>query len=205
MGKLPYIIECELFVRVDFKRAEEVLAEYNDFYIYNLAQYNTIYHKADASNEEEGEEIDEQKRLEIADRNAKAATDHFTKLFGSKDFGESTMIGFRPSWYDLQRILLEEYKHKTDILESAMNCIAPYLRNMASALLFAERCVAELSEMDVDPEMLKVIKDGFKLLVERVEKDKLVLPEYHKTKAAFNKYKKPDQYIEFCQKLFATK
>jgi len=208
IAKLPYIIECELFKRIDFKHAEEVLAEYNDFYIYNLAQYNHIYHKVDeciVTDEVPDCELDEAKRLEIAERNAKMATDHFVRIFGSKDFGESAMVGFRPAWYDLQQILLEEYKHKTPVDQSAMNTIAPYIRNIATALLFAERVVAELESMDVEATAIDVIRDGFRLLLERVEKEKLVLPEYHKTKSAFNKFKKPEQYIEFCEKLFTGK
>ena len=205
--KLPYVIECELFIRKDFKCAEEILAEYNDFYIFNLAQLNSIFHKEECLTDEQREEceMDEAKRLELAEKNAKAATDHFTALFGSKDFSESAMVGFRPAWYDLQQILLEEYKHKTNIAESAINGIAPYLRNVASVMLFAERVVSDFESLGAEPDAIKVIKDGFKLLLEMVEKGEINMPEYHKTKTCFKKYKKPEQYIDFCEKLFAGK
>ena len=203
MGKIPYVNEGELFVRTSYKCAEELLGEYNDFYIFNLAQYNNIYHKDDCVTEEKDCEIDEAKRMEIADRNAKEATDHFTALFGSKDFAESSMVGFRPAWYDLQQILLEEFKQKTSVKDSAMNGIAPYLRNVASTMLFAERIVSDMEKKNADPDALSVIKDGFRLLLERVEKRKVTLPEYAKTKDYIKKLKKLEQLIEFCDELFA--
>jgi len=195
-------------VRKDYKCAEEILAEYNDFYIYNLAQINHIFHTADeclVKEEMPNCEIDEAKRLELADKNAKIATDHFTKLFGSKDFGESSMVGFRPRWYDIQQILLEEYKHKTNITESAMNGIAPYLRGVASTMLFAERIVSEFMDLGAEPDAVSLIKEGFQILLESVEKGETKVPEYNKLKAGFKKFKKPEQYIDFCEKLFAGK
>jgi hypothetical protein len=80
MSKIPYVIQCELFVRTDYKHAEELLAEYNDFYVFNMAQYNSMYHKLDDQPLEKEEEVDEQSRLEKADQIAKAATDHFAAL-----------------------------------------------------------------------------------------------------------------------------
>ena len=203
MGKLPYITDCELFVRLDFKHAEELLAEYNDFYIFNMAQYNHIYHRVDENFETEKlDEIDEQKRAEIADRNAKVATDYFMSLFGSKDFSESAMVGFRPAWYDLQQILLEEYKHKTPIQDSAMNGIAPILRNIASIMLFATNMIEGFENFGITTEQTEVIKDGFRMLMERATKEKVEIPEYNKSKMAIRKFKKPEQYIDFCEKLF---
>ncbi|MDR0461990.1 MAG: hypothetical protein LBG88_01490 [Christensenellaceae bacterium] len=206
MGKIPYVTSGELFVRADYKHAEEILAEYNDFYIFNMAQYNTLYHKIDEHVENEDEiEAEVRKRLELADRAAKQATEHFAGLFGSKDFGESAMIGLRISWYDLQKILLAEFKHKTLVQDSAMNGIAPHLRNVASIMLFAERIIADLDQLDGTFEQIAVLKEGFKMLLERNEKEKLAIPEYHKAKTAFARFKKPEQYIEFCEKLFFGK
>jgi len=200
MGKIPYSHEFELFVKLDFKHAEEILEDYNDFYIFNMAQYNSMFHKFDEKFDEDDE--DNQKLLELADKKAKAATEHFAALFGNKDFGESSMVGFHPIWYDLQKILLQEFKHKTPIQDSAMNGIAPMLRTTASILLFAGRVVEEMENLGATYEQLSVIKDGFRLLLERSKTEKLDIPTYHKTKANFKKYKKVDQYIDFCAGLF---
>ena len=212
MGKIPYVLECELFVKAEIKHAEELLAEYNDFYLYNLAHYSHIAEGSDqqqrvshhhhVGQNNEVDELDEEKRLAIAEHNAKVATDHFALLFGSKDFGASSMVGFRPSWYDLQQILLEEFKHKTHIKESAMNGIAPALRNVASVMLYAERVVSELEKLNVAPEFMAPIKEGFELLFERVRIENIDVPEYYKNRAQFNKLKKTEQYLEFCKSLF---
>ena len=183
------------------------MAEYNDFYGYNSAQYGQIYEKTeekigDADTTTPDDEIEKQKRLQIAEHNAKAATAHFASLFGSKDFGESAMVGFRPAWYDLQQILLEEYKHKTPIKESAMNEIAPRLRNAATILLFAERLVKGLEKLEADAEMIATVKEGFEVLLEKASAQKLNLPEYHKTKKEIAKFKKPAQFLDLCNVLF---
>jgi len=202
--KIPYVLECELFVAAEIKHAEDLLAEYNDFYLYNLAHYS---HISEASGSYVGQnndqdELDEEKRRAIAEHNAKVATEHFASLFGSKDFGASSMVGFHPAWYDLQQILLEEFKHKTHIKESAMNGIAPMLRNIASLMLLAERVVSGLEKMNASPDLITPIKEGFQLLLQSVTTERINLPEYHKNKAQFNKFKKPEHYLEFCQKLF---
>ena len=202
MGKYPYVSEYQMFIRIDYKHAEEILADYNDFYIFNMAQYANIYHSVDEILEEENIDFDELKRQEMAERNAIMATDHFKALFGSKDFGESSLVGFKPCWYALQKVLLQEYKHKTPIQESAMNGIARYLRNMASILIFAERVITNLEDCNGTDEQLAVLKDGFKLLLDRNEKEKLVIPEYCKTKSTILKFKRPEQFIDFCDKLF---
>jgi hypothetical protein len=100
---------------------------------------------------------------------------------------------------------LEEYKHKTDIQDSAMNGIAPYLRNIASILLFAERTISDLEMMDAPEEHLAVIKEGYKLLLQRAETEKLSLPLFHETKSKLAKIKKPEQYFDFCNTLFRWK
>jgi hypothetical protein len=202
MSKIPYVIQCELFVRADYKRAEELLAEYNDFYVFNMAQYNSMYHKLDDTPMEKEEEIDEQQRLEQADKIAKVATDHFATLFGNKDFGESSLVALCIDWEALQRILLGEYRSKVLVQDSAMNRIAPVLRNVASIMLFAERLIGELSEMNIPHDQIKILKDGFQLLMERNQKESFTMPEYHKMKPQILKFKKPEQYIELCNRLF---
>jgi len=204
MGKLPYVSECELFLKLDHSHAEEIVAEFNDFFGFNMGQIHDIYYKVDPRDEDtDGEEVDEEKRLRTADMNAKAATDHFAALFPSKEFGEGALVGFKPAYEDLQKILLEEYKQKIDIRDSALNGVAPRLRNIASLMAFASRIVEELEFLCADPHQIDMVKKGFKSLLERNERERLSIPEYFKTKPTFKKYKKPEQYIAFAEKLFA--
>ena len=196
--------DCELFVRVEYKVAEEILAEYNDFFIYNLAEYNDLFYGKEENFEDASDEISEEERIAIADRKAKTATDHFTDLFGSKDFGESALVGFRPSWYDLEQILLEEYKNKTDIKNSAMNGIAPYLRNTASIMLFAERLVTGLTEHGGSDGQIAEMKQSFESLLARNENEKLNIPEYFRVKKEISKLRKPEQFIDYNNRLFGV-
>ena len=224
--KFPYVTEYKLFERVDVREAEELLREYNDFYIYNQSQYNDIFRKLDAkdTNESEtGEEDDErlaQLRALRAEQNAKAATDHFAALFGSKDFAESTLVGLKFSWYDLQQLLLEEFRTKTLASQSIMNHVAPRLRRIASALLFAEYMIAKLGKMykqpssnkqqdiekaDIHNQRMEVavtgVKSFFVDLLELLAKDdNAVLPEFGKSRNALAKLKTPEAIIEFCTK-----
>jgi len=207
MGKLPYISEAELFTRIDdYKHKEELMRDYNDFFLFNIAQYAEMYRKADEKTvgvDCDDDEIDEETRLAQAERNSKVATDHWRKLFGSKDFGEACMIGLKIQWYDLQKILLAEYKKKTPIEDSAMNGIACYLRNVATIMLLAERMIYDLTEeRDGTPEQITFVKNGFTDLFNRTKDEKLVIPEYHAEKKAIGKFKKAEQYIDYCTKLF---
>ena len=206
MGKMPFVTECQLFVRCEYKHAEEILQDYNDFYIFNMAQIAANNSKlgGDDDDEEEHAEPDEEKRQQTIDGRIKMATEHFKTLFGSKDFGESSMVGFKPAWYDLQKILLDEYKKKIPIQESRMNEIAPYLRNIASVMLFAERIVADLEGAGGTPEQIEVLKDGFKLMLKNIESSGAVFPEFFKEKKAISKFKKPEQYVEYARGLFGV-
>jgi len=200
MTKIPFVAEYHQFTRSEYKHAEEVLAEYNDFYIFNMAQVANVYHVA-GDDETDDEEVDLIKRQEDADENAKAATEHFKALFGSKDFGESSMIGFRPAWYDLQKILFDEYKKKTPIEESQMNVIANNLRRVASVLLFGERIVRGLEDLCADPLKIQSVKEGFEKLLEAVTKGSITIPEFNKEKKNISKFKKPEQFIDFANRI----
>jgi len=202
MGKLPYVNDSELFLKLDHRHAEEIIGEFNDFYGFNMSQIHDIYFHAEIEEDDETEGVDEEKRLSIADKNAKAATDHFAGLFPSHEYGEGALVGFRPAYEDLQKILLEEYKNKTDIRDSVINGIAPRLRNIASIMAFASRIVGDLEFLCADTEQIANVKAGFKKLIERNERERLDLPMYTKTKDTFKKYKKAEQYIAFAEKLF---
>jgi hypothetical protein len=194
-------------MRADFAHAEEIKDEYNDFYGYNWAQYNTIYHtldnRIDEIDEKDDDETAEQKRAEAAERNGKIATDTFEKWFGNRDIKESILVGFRPAYDDIQKILMEEHKKKTPVIESAMNKIAPFLRNLASVLLFAEKIVTALENDAEDEKKLDEIRAGFKKLLAAVIKGTAgEMPEFSREKKSIGKFKKHEQYYEVCEKLF---
>ena len=208
MVKFPYVLDYAPFVRVDLPVAEELLSEYNDFFMYNKAQYEAVTQKDEKKevNFAETEQLDEamiKEREKQAELAAKAAVNHYEKLFGSKDFAESTLVGLKFSWYDLQQIFLEEQKAKTPIQQSVMNDIAPRLRKVASLLLIAERVLHDIGKFSTDTELIEPIREGFELLLERLATQELNVPEYHKLKKEqFRSMKKLNQYIEFCEKLF---
>jgi hypothetical protein len=211
MAKFPYISECQLFVQVDYKHADEIIHDYNDFYGYNIAQCNNIYHsvdeilKDDNDNDDGGtEEIDineKQKIFQAAEHSAKNATEHFQRMFGSKDFGESALFGFEPNWDNLQKVLSDENKRKVPIQESTLNPIAQYLRRVASIVTFAGRIITNLEDIGASDEQISAAKDGFKKLLARAEQE-IEIPEYHKTKQQIIKFRKAEQFLAFCEKLF---
>ncbi|MCL2569952.1 MAG: hypothetical protein FWE16_01965 [Firmicutes bacterium] len=222
MIKFPYVTDYKLFERVEVREAEELLVEYGDFYLYNRSQYNDIFKKVDTVQDDV--KIEDEKVLEVlyaaAEKNAKEATDHFTSLFGNKDFAESSFCGLRISWYDLQQILIEEFRDKTPARLSAMNQIAPALRNLASALLFAEYMHNKLERLHKEPASQKPadiekvrennekvdagirhIKEWFIELLNRLANGaKGRLPEYNKSKNNLAKLRTVESIIEFCEK-----
>lgn len=230
MIKFPYVMEYNLFERVELGYAEELLNEYNDFFAYNKAHVGDIHDndvrllaKGDFESDT-ADQTEEEHEKSIAEHNAATAVRHFTTLFGCGDFPESTLIGLKLDYYDLQQILLEEYKIKTPITESKMNEIAPKLRTVASVLIFAERVVSGLKGMQKDLAGLseneqakarvqnekvelaiEFAKDGFKLLFERLQNESLNIPEYSKIKAQMRKMKSVEAYIDFCETLFFGK
>ena len=205
MVKFPYVLEYSLFTQVEIKNAEELLAEYNDFYIYNLAQYQSLFEHDNEKFVVEELELAERERLDaVAEHNVKVSTDHFSKLFGSKDFAESSLVGLKINWYDLQQILLEEYKTKVPIHQSSMNDIAPRLRTVATILLFAERVVTKLEKLECDRDVTEPVKKGFEDLLERAGAGDFCLPEFHKAKVQLNKMKRVNLITEFCKKLFES-
>ena len=218
MIKFPYVIEYKLFKQEEVRIAEELLSEYNDFFMYNQSQYNDNFKKLPTPQTQDNENIveepeesgDEEKRQKLVEANSKACAEHFSRLFGSKDFGSSAMVGLKIAWYDLQQILLEEFRTKTPAAMSAMNYIAPRLRNLASILLFAEYVISKLDKLSekekADQEQFEKttlrVKSLFEELLGRLESDPdITIPEFAKSKNALAKMKKPEDIVEFCSKL----
>ena len=200
--KFPYVTEYKLGEgQVEIKDAEELLAEYQDFYLYNQSQYNEIFKNAPLAEGEErndGEEDDE-KLIELqklrAEQNAKSAVEHWGKLFGSMDFAESALIGLRINWGELQAILIEEFKARTHPTDSSMNYIAPPLRKLCSILLIAHK----LHERGAEPcEKINHRLDQ----LSRGELLGITIPEYHKVKKQLTKCKTPDALQKFVEENF---
>jgi len=213
MTKFPYVDEYKLFDRAEVRVAEDLLAEYHDFFIYNQSQYAEIFRKVDIDLDEgDDEKTIEMKKLR-AEQNSKAASDHFGSLFGSKDFVHVCLLGMRINWYDLQQILLEEFRSKTPPTLSAMNHIAPTLRKLSSTLLFAEYFNDRLERMKKPSENPKNhdhndkvettigwLKTFFVGLVERMCKNGCgEFPEYVKVKNQLAKLKTVEAIQEYIE------
>jgi len=214
MTKFAYVDEYKMFERAEVRVAEELLAEYQDFFVYNQSQYRDIFRKFDVDDDgDDDEKTIEAKRLR-AEMNSKAASDHFGLLFGSKDFAHSALLGLRINWDNLQQILLEEFRCKTLATMSAMNHIAPTLRKLASILLFAEYFYDKLNRMYKTKENPKNdehnekidktvagVKIYFENLVEGLAKNSgAEIPEFTKTKNQLAKLRNVEVIIEFVDK-----
>ncbi|MCL2587682.1 MAG: hypothetical protein FWE31_05655 [Firmicutes bacterium] len=188
MRKFPYIVEYKLGQgQVEFKDAEKLLDEYQDFYISNQVKYREIFKKFEQADGEDDEKLIELRRLK-AEQHAKEATDHWAKLFGSLDLAEVTLLGLEISWDDLQAILEEEFRAKTHPMDSAMGTIAPLLRQLASVLLFAHRLDEKGVESDIVDRWLDKLEKG----------EELRIPEYSSVKKKVNKLK-PEALLEFVE------
>ena len=194
MTKFPYVTDYKMET-VDVKVAEELLAEYNDFFLYNQSQYHDIFKRAMPVIGDDGEETEMETDIKRCEANAKAATDEFEKMFDSKDFAKSSLVGLKIDWDALQQILLLEQKKRTPVCESAVAHTAYQLRNLASLLLFAEAIIKKSPEA----------QPQFESALERVLANELTLPEFHKEKSKVTKLKKPEQIAEYVSNLLEAK
>ena len=198
MLKFPYVVEYRLGLgQVEFSVAEKLLAEYQDFYLYNQSQLNEIFRKYEQADGEEDEKLLALRRQK-AEAAAKAATDHWAKLFGSMDFAESTLVGLQINWDDLQQIMIEEFRTKTHPTDSAMNYIAPQLRRLCSVLLFAERIQTQIKKKDID----LVVQPKFEEMLGKMAAGEVVeVPEFTKIKHQIQKLKNPEAITKFVEEL----
>ena len=210
MITIPYILDYKIFEQIDYRTADELLSEYNDFMVFNRTQVRDLGVPASdafqqpAAVEENAEEI-----VRRAEHNKQVALDHFEKLFGNKDIAESALVGMKIDYDTVQKILLDERANKVPITISAFNQIAPTIRAAASVLLMAEHVVSALQKLfERNPQNEKLqlaiefAKEGFELLLDDVSKGSLQIPEYHVAKKELGKMKTVDAYIGFCEKLF---
>jgi len=206
MVKFPYVGDYKLFERVEIAVAEEILSEYNDFFIYNQSQVADIHRRGNDTQvptDDDGEIIDENEqelRRQKVESVAIASHEHFTSLFGSKDFAESCFCGLKILWYDMQQILLEEYRSRTPIQQSAMNTIAPRLRAIASTLLFAEYIINKLERLESNGNEMatRILPPAKERFLELLQNADAVVPEYHKAKNNLAKLKTVEKIVEYC-------
>jgi hypothetical protein len=225
MVKFPYIVDYKLFEKIDLIVAEKLLSEYNDFHVSNRAQMDATLRKSyDAMSSVESEEELAILR-EQEDHNRCVSESHFKQLFCNPDLTEAVLVGLTIDVDRLTEILLEEFRSRTPITQSALNAIMPRIRCVASVLLFAERIVGGLNKMIVDTAdisgdklnkavannekaelAIEFASDGFVLLLERLQQcEALDVPEFSKHKVALGKIKTVEGYIDFCEKLFFQK
>jgi len=198
--KFDYVMGYSLFEKIDLGVAEELLSEYNDFYLYNQAQYHEIATKAAVNDCVLGDEEEEEHCIVKAMPIAKETTDFFAKLFGSKDFAASTLVGLKVAWDDLQQILLTEFKDRTIITESALIPVAYQLRNLASILLFAEAIVLGMGKVKIPNDAaVEEVKAMFTQVLERQELP--TVPEFSKEKKQLAKFKTVEQYVAYVKEL----
>lgn len=211
--KFPYILDYNLFERVDVGYAEELLGEYVDFYEYNktfVAQSGGNVHESfdshaeDVPNDAATAVAPDVNRNEIkrAEHNRSVSVAHFEKLFGSLDFAEACLVGLKIDFDELQKVLVSENRAGVPITESALNAIAPKLRAFAGILLLAERIIAGLIKLEASEDTVAFAKDGFALLLERLANEAVIVPEFYKTKKELGKMKTVKAYIDYCEKLF---
>ena len=233
MLKFPYVMDYKLFEKVDLACAEELLNEYQDFFEYNKMQVAQTFNPAtidtiDTTFENPKEEAEIRAEAERIEHNRGVCIDHFEKHFGSKDFAEASLVGLKIDFYELQKILMSEHRRGILIMESALNTIAPKLRALASALLYAERIVSGLARLaefanekaasttasvtsaafnntaaaEKAGLAVEFAKDGFGLLLERLLEQEIAVPEFYRHKKELGKVKTIEAYIDYCEKLF---
>jgi len=225
LPKCPFVVGYKLFERVEIREADEQLAEYNDFMVYNQSQYRDIFRHYKPQVGEEPDPEYQEELEKAAELNAKKAVEHFTNLFGSRDFPESTLCGLKISWFDLQRILLEEFRHKTPATASSMNSIAPRLLRLASALLFGEYLHAKLERMvkpltsssaaaneksalhnaDVE-KATEYVHAVINVLVAKIASGEDVqVPEFNASKKDLAKLRTPESIVDYVESTIALK
>ena len=210
MIQIPYVLDYNLFEMIDYKAAEELLTEYNDFMVFNRTQVRDLGVPASDVLRPLPDETAED-AYKRAEHNKQVALNHFEKLFGNKDIPESSLVGLKIDYDAVQKVLLDERANRIPITDSAFNQIAPTIRAAASTLLIAEHVVGALVKLaekakEKDREKcelaIEFAKEGFELLLDDVSKGSLQIPEYDSIRKDLNKFKTADAIIAFCEKLF---
>jgi hypothetical protein len=203
MVKFPYVVNYNLEL-VEIPEAEKLLAEYNDFYVFNQAQYlNNKKDETDDDKEIDGDETAKNENSKVLEKIAHDDEKDFSALWGSRDFASATLMGMSIEWDKIQEILMEEQERGTHPKDSSMNATAKQLRCVASLLTFMNKILNAFNEKHANPEMVGLIRSGFEILLEELSTRELEIPEYEKEKTKFLKIKTIDGLIDYAKILFA--
>lgn len=203
MVKFPYVVNYHLEL-IEIPEAEQLLAEYNDFYVFNQAQYlDGKKEEGDGSKEIDNDETVEEDGNEALEKIARDDERDFAALWGSRDFASATLMGMKVEWDKIQPVLIEEQRRGTRPKDSSMNQTAKQLRCVASLLTFMHKILDAFNNKHASAEMVGLIKNGFEILLEELAERELDIPEYEKEKTKFLKIKKIDDLIDYAKNLFA--
>ena len=209
MLSFDYVTKYQVGDKVEIPVAEELLANYNDFYAANQEFYQGHIKKTDGIENESVIEPAPDAALapeEIAQAEKKAGDDvkAFAATWGSMDFASATLVGLDIDWDRLQDQLLVEQEKKIRPADSALVPVGQKLRKVASVLSFSERIVTRLRGKAVDKEMVDLIIKGFTVLLQQVYERDLDFPEMNGAEnKKIMKLKTVDGIIDYANKLFA--
>lgn len=204
-----YVTKYQVGDKVEIPVAEELLANYNDFYASNLEFYQGRIKKTDGIENESVTEPDLATDLppeEMAQAEKKVNDDvkAFAATWGSLDFASATLVGLAIDWDRLQEQLLVEQEKKIRPADSALMPVAQKLRKIASVLSFSERIVTRLRGKAVDKAMVDLVIKGFTVLLQQVYTRDLDFPELNGAEnKKIMKLKTVDGIIDYANKLFA--
>jgi hypothetical protein len=204
MSNFPFVLSFSL-TPVEYVEAETLLADYNDFYVYNLAQHQSILKGKVAENgelEETGGEGADSENHGVLEKIAADNVSEFVRQWGSRDFASATLMGLSIEWEKLQEILFDEQEKNVKIADSVLKPAAEKIRNLASVLSFAERILYRLRSKKADNAAIETIKQGFENLIDRLAVKEMEIPEFHKEYKNFNKANTKEKVIEYAKALF---
>ena len=205
MLNFKYLLGYQIGDQVDLARAKALLAEYNDFHAFNVAQYQNC---AKARVHEDGIYREEEVDAEEAKQLEKKAFDdvgEFEKVWGSVDFAAAALVGMSVEWDKIQEKLLEEQRKNIRPADSGMKEAGRTLRKAASILTYSERVVTTLRAKHIEEDMITLMKHGFEMLLAEVKKqgENIEIPEFSGVeKTRFSKIKTADGIIDYANKLF---
>lgn len=209
MLSFDYVTKYQVGDKVEIPVAEELLANYNDFYAANQEFYQGHIKKTDGIENESVIEPEPEGELapeEIAQAEKKVNDDvkAFAATWGSMDFASATLVGLDIDWDRLQEQLLVEQEKKIRPADSALVPVGQKLRKVASVLSFSERIVTRLRGKAVDKQMVDLIIKGFTVLLQQVYERNLDFPEMNGAEnKKIMKLKTVDGIIDYANKLFA--
>ncbi|MDR0384324.1 MAG: hypothetical protein LBH47_03320 [Christensenellaceae bacterium] len=199
MSTFPFVLSFSLKA-VSYAEAEELLAEYGDFYNYNIAQYQSVFSRKVLDCGEIDDQPDEDDRAALE----KDSTDNvaeFTKQWGSRDFVNACMYGLSIKWEEIQKILFDEQSKNIKVRDSSLKPAANKIRCLASLLSFIERTMHFLYIKKADSAVMQSIEEGFANLIDRLRTHELVVPEFCKEHKNFMKANTKEKILAYANSI----